>query len=132
MWIDEEEQIGSPWSRSSSCPLEVAWCASTGADETTCAQLGQSFQDSTAGWGHDETVLPSPIPWQSWFGRLDARRSMSPSPSQTPERLSQSGLYPVQRSYKQEAKQHCFLYVRLFKIISTVPAQAARRASQGS
>jgi hypothetical protein len=50
--------------------------------------------DSTAGSGHDETVLPSSIPWQSPSEGLDAYRHTLPSPSPYPKRLSQSGFYP--------------------------------------
>ncbi|XP_066387388.1 uncharacterized protein [Miscanthus floridulus] len=62
--------------------------ATAGDVETPRARPRRSSRDSAAGCARDETVLPSPIPWRSRSGRLDARRPASPSPSPSPKRLS--------------------------------------------
>lgn len=62
--------------------------ATAGDVETPRARPRRSSRDSAAGCACDETVLPSPIPWRSRSGRLDARRPASPSPSPSPKRLS--------------------------------------------
>ncbi|CAL4923839.1 unnamed protein product [Urochloa decumbens] len=49
---------------------------------------GSNSHDAAAAAG-GETVLPSPIPWRSRSGRLDAAgRAASPSPTPSPKRLS--------------------------------------------
>ena len=63
--------------------------ASAGGGETPRARPRRSsHQDPATGGARDETVLPSPIPWRSRSGRLDAGRPASPSPSPSPKRLS--------------------------------------------
>ncbi|RCV43782.1 hypothetical protein SETIT_9G321300v2 [Setaria italica] len=57
-----------------------------GGGETPRARPRRGSQDPAASGG--ETVLPSPIPWRSRSGRLDAGRPASPSPSPSPRRLS--------------------------------------------
>ncbi|RLN43474.1 glycoprotein [Panicum miliaceum] len=48
--------------------------ASAGAGQTPRARPRRGSQDPATGGGRDETVLPSPIPWRSRSGRLDAGR----------------------------------------------------------
>ncbi|KAG2539340.1 hypothetical protein PVAP13_9NG464500 [Panicum virgatum] len=62
--------------------------ASAGGGETPRARPRRGSQDPSTGGARDETVLPSPIPWRSRSGRLDAGRPASPSPSPSPKRLS--------------------------------------------
>ncbi|OEL28459.1 hypothetical protein BAE44_0010520 [Dichanthelium oligosanthes] len=64
--------------------------ASAGGGETPHARPRRGSQDSATGGIRDETVLPSPIPWRSRSGRLDAGRPASPSPSPSPKTLSPS------------------------------------------
>ncbi|KAJ1296247.1 hypothetical protein BS78_01G285300 [Paspalum vaginatum] len=64
---------------------------SAAADETHPRRpRGSHSQHSAPAGDRDETVLPSPIPWRSRSGRLDAGRPASPSPSHShsPKRLS--------------------------------------------
>uniref|UniRef100_J3N4X0 DUF4408 domain-containing protein n=1 Tax=Oryza brachyantha TaxID=4533 RepID=J3N4X0_ORYBR len=56
-----------------------------GEGEPWAARPSRSSQDTPGGGGAHETVLPSPIPWRSRSGRLDAS---APSPSPSPKRLS--------------------------------------------
>jgi hypothetical protein len=58
--------------------------------EPQCARPRRSSQGSVVDCARDdETVLPSPIPWRSRSGRLDAcRPASSPSPSPSPKRVS--------------------------------------------
>ncbi|PAN48468.1 hypothetical protein PAHAL_9G384000 [Panicum hallii] len=62
--------------------------ASAGGGETPRSRSRRGSQDPATGGARDETVLPSPIPWRSRSGRLDAGRPASPSPSPSPKRLS--------------------------------------------
>jgi hypothetical protein len=82
VWIRQRSWTHSRGCRCSSRRWWYSWHMTSTWGLSRCRVRGRV--DSAAGWGHDKTVLPSPIPWQSPSERLDVYRHASPSPSAYP------------------------------------------------